>query len=136
MNDSVLQEKFKPIRSAAIEASLTPAIVFDALADRVGAENGITARKFVIHLLGFWDEGAERQLRHIIEALRNEGHPVCAHPGTGYYLARTADEVDKTCLFLYSRAMASLKQIAKLKRIAVPDFRGQLNLPVNEGESA
>ena len=116
-----------------IERALNPSIVFDALSDRVGAESGISARQLVFQLLGIFSPAGERHLRTVIEALRNDGKPVCAHPTTGYYVAANDTEIDRTCLFLYSRAMASLRQIAALKRVALPDFRGQLNLPI-EGE--
>ena len=115
---------------------LNPAVVFDALADHVGAANGVTARQLVFHLLGHFSEAGERQLRTVVEALRNSGLPICAHPSHGYYVAENAKEIDQTCLFLYHRAMTSLKQVAAMKRVALPDFRGQLQLPIEEGETA
>jgi hypothetical protein len=118
-----------------IERALNPAVVFDALAEHVGAKNGIAARQLVFQLLGCFSAGGERQLRHVIEALRNEGVPVCAHPSTGYFVAGDAKDIDSTCLFLYHRAMTSLRQVAAMKRVALPDFRGQLHLPI-EGEAA
>jgi hypothetical protein len=39
-------------------------------------------------------------------------------------------------LFLYHRAMTSLKQVAAMKRVSLPDFRGQLNLPIEEEAAA
>jgi hypothetical protein len=115
---------------STIRSALNPSIVFDALADRVGADNGISARDLVFNLLGIYSKNGERHLRTVIEALRKEGHPICAHPTTGYYVAATEKEIDATCIFLYGRAMTSLKQVAALKRVALPDFRGQLNLPI------
>lgn len=112
--------------------ALNPAIVFDALADRVGALNGITARQLVLQLLGYYSQPGERHLRKVIEALRVAGHPVCATPHDGYFVAGSAHEIDATCLFLYSRAMTSLRQVAAMKRVSLPDFRGQLNLPMEE----
>lgn len=114
---------------------LNPAIVFDALADHRGADRGISARQLVFQLLGHFSESGERHLRTVVEALRGEGLPVCAHPSHGYYIAENATEIDQTCLFLYHRAMTSLKQVAAMKRVALPDFRGQLQLPI-EGEAA
>lgn len=118
--------------SQPFDRVLNPAIVFDVLADRVGATNGITARQLVLHLLGYYDAAAERHLRKVIEALRNAGKPVCATPRDGYFLAGDADDLDATCLFLYSRAMTSLRQVAAMKRVSLPDFRGQLNLPIED----
>jgi hypothetical protein len=34
-----------------------------------------------------------------------------------------------TCNFLYDRAMTSLRQIATMRRVSLPDLRGQLHLP-------
>jgi hypothetical protein len=112
------------------DRQLTPAIVLDALGDREGADNGITARDLVQLICGCSTAAGERRLRHVIEALRGQGHRIGAHPSTGYFLARTDAELDATCEFLYSRAMTSLRQIAVMKRVALPDLRGQLRLPL------
>jgi hypothetical protein len=70
-----------------------------------------------------------RVARQLISELRNEGHHVCAHPSAGYFIAETADELDATCKFLTDRALSSLKQVAAMKRVSMPDLYGQLNLP-------
>lgn len=70
-----------------------------------------------------------RALRKAIQQLRLEGYHICAHPSTGYFMASNADELDATCEFLYDRAMASLAQISRMKKVSVPDIRGQLRLP-------
>jgi hypothetical protein len=131
-NDEALARDWERAKAQHLKRVLTPALVFDALGDRVGAEQGITARNLVFALLGYYSKAGERQLRGIVEALRSEGHPVCAHPTDGYYVARDAKDIDSTCLFLYSRAMTSLRQIAAMKRVALPDFRGQLQLPIED----
>lgn len=102
----------------------------------IGRKNGITARALVAEIQGQPDlfsrdqaEVTERDLRHAVQLLREKGHHVCAHPSNGYYLAESAEELDATCEFLYERAMASLKQIAAMKRVSAPDLRGQLKLP-------
>ncbi len=116
-----------------LDRNLYPDTVLDALADRVGAASGISARALVAHLLGGqYHAAAERQLRHVIEVLRANGAPICATPAHGYFLAETAEDIDQTCLFLYSRAMTSLKQVAAMKRVALPDLRGQFHLPLFE----
>lgn len=112
---------FDPIRPAAVLA---------ALATRRGAANGITARDLVFVLTGRVSAADERRLRHVIEHLRRQGEPVCAHPSTGYHLAANPTEMDRTCEFLLTRAMASLEQISAIKRCALPDLRGQLGLPL------
>lgn len=75
------------------------------------------------------EEVQERRVRQLIEELRREGEHICAHPASGYYMAASAQELDDTCLFLYERAMTSLTQISAMKKVSLPDLRGQLHLP-------
>lgn len=104
--------------------------VLSALSKHIGAANGITARDLAREIAGvFVDGGTERRLRHVIEALRRDGYHICGTPKDGYYMAADAAELDCTCEFLYTRAMTSLAQIAAMKRVSLPDLRGQLRLP-------
>lgn len=109
---------------------LTPESVLSALSGRIGAANGITARQLAAELTGRVDASDERHLRQVIEQLRREGQPICAHPHTGYHVAASANELDRTCDYLLARAMTSLSQIGALKRVAIPDLRGQLRMPL------
>jgi hypothetical protein len=122
--------------ASALDRFVTPAIVLDALLDRVGAERGISAKDFTCHLYGSYSAYMERHLRRVIEALRRDGHPVAGTPATGYFYAETEAELNDTCEFLYGRAMTTLTLVAAMKRVALPDLRGQLNLPVEKGEPA
>lgn len=109
---------------------ITQNAVISALARHIGSENGATAAELVGEITHRApDEHETRQLRHIVEALRRNGHHVCAHPNTGYFIARTPEELDRTCEYLFGRAMCSLSQIAAMKRVSLPDLRGQLHLP-------
>ncbi|MEP7041884.1 MAG: hypothetical protein ABI843_02410 [Dokdonella sp.] len=112
------------------DRQLTPELVLDVLADHVGAANALTARELVTCICGVTTANGERRLRTVVEALRCAGHKVAAHPSTGYFLAETADELNTTCEFLFSRAMTSLRQVAAMKGAALPDLRGQLRLPL------
>jgi hypothetical protein len=109
---------------------LTPETVLQQLQGRIGAANGITARDLVYHLTWLHNPADERRLRQVIEQLRRQGHPICGHPQTGYHLAANPVELDRTCEFLFGRALSSLEQISALKKIALPDLRGQLGLPL------
>ncbi len=112
--------------------TLTSANVLAALSRHIGAANGVTAARLAAEAGGLdsiQSHYAERQLREIVVQLRLDGHHVCATPEDGYFLAATAEELDRTCLFLHDRAMTTLKQIAAMKRISLPDLRGQLHLP-------
>lgn len=116
-------------------SGLETATVLSVLARHIGRENGATAEQLVQELSGFSQTARPfaavltRQLREAVVQLRLDGHHVCATPENGYFLAATAEELDATCVFLHERAMTSLKQIAAMKRISLPDLRGQLHLP-------
>ncbi len=104
--------------------------LLEALRNHIGRRQGVTATALCREALGHEPAPAdERNLRTVVEELRSEGHHICAHPRDGYYIAAEPDELDETCGFLYARAMSSLKQIAAMKRVSVPDLRGQLRLP-------
>lgn len=108
---------------------LTTAAVLQALSTHIGAANGIRGDRLVVEILGRASVHAERNLREIVVRLRLEGHHVCATPEDGYFMAATAEELNETCLFLHDRAMTTLKQIAAMKRVSLPDLKGQLHLP-------
>ena len=109
---------------------LTRDAVLLALENHVGADLGISAERLVHEICGpDAGKGAERFLRRVLEELRCDGHHICGTPAEGYYIAATDDELLKTCEFLFGRAMTSLKQAAAMRRVSLPDLRGQLRLP-------
>jgi len=119
-------------------SALSTATVLSVLSRHIGRENGATAeqltREICLHAQAepeskLYTSILTRQLREAVVQLRLEGHHVCATPENGYFLAANAEELDATCVFLHERAMTSLKQIAAMKRISLPDLRGQLHLP-------
>lgn len=75
-----------------------------ALACHIGEAQGVRARDLVTEILGETSSGAERQLRHVIEELRLEGEHICGHPSTGYFMAMTDAELERTTQFLRDRA--------------------------------
>lgn len=106
--------------------------VIRALSVHIGKEHGVSAEDLVkqINCNPFRrDKAGERRLRVLVTELRMEGYHICAHPSSGYFMARNEDELNETCEFLHSRSIAGLKQIAAMKRVSVPDLRGQLQLP-------
>jgi hypothetical protein len=110
--------------------TISGALVLNELSHHIGQSKGISGRDLARRVVGPQAGAAdERRLRQVITELRLEGHHICGRPESGYYLAEDAADLDRTCLFLYHRAMASLTQIARMKRIAEPDLRGQLHLP-------
>lgn len=114
---------------------ITPDAVLEALLRRVGPANGASAKQLAGEVLGTVAEANdERRLRQVIEQLRNDGHAVCATPEEGYHHAANADDLNRTCVYLTKRALTTLRQVAAMKRVAVPDLYGQLGLtpPANE----
>lgn len=111
---------------------LTPDAVLAALP--VGEANGCTAEQLVLAITGRRSDADQRRLRQVIEALRTAGYRVCAHPAHGYYLAASDDELDRCCSFLLDRAMTSLRQVSAMRRVALPDLRGQLGLPLEKND--
>lgn len=105
--------------------------VLAALAGHIGRENGVRADVLVQEITGTPPVAhyGERALRALITDLRMEGHHICGTPESGYFMAANAAELDRTCEFLYDRALTTLKQIARMKKIALPDLRGQMHLP-------
>ena len=105
--------------------------VIAILARHVGAARAAHAEDLVIELTESAQgvEVGKRRLRHVVEALRGDGFHVCALPKFGYYMAATDTELNATCEYLYSRSMTTLAQVAAMKRVSLPDLRGQLRLP-------
>lgn len=114
------------------QRDLTPDTVLAALQGCVGEAHGQTAEQLVLALTGRRSEADQRRLRTVVEALRTAGHRICANPTHGYYLAANEHELDRSCSFLFDRAMTSLRQISAMKRVALPDLRGQLGLPLEQ----
>lgn len=99
--------------------------------NHIGADNGIAANKLAEKLSGrlLHNEHYKRRVRKVVAHLRSQGHHICATPKHGYFIAANEAELNETCEFLHDRAMSSLSQISAMKRVALPDLRGQLHLP-------
>lgn len=110
---------------------ITPDLVLAVLQHHIGSDNGIHVRALVRKITGLaaGTEALERKVREIVTDLRMDGQHVCGHPSTGYYIARTPQELEATCEFLFQRAMTGLAQISRMKNVSLPDLRGQLHLP-------
>jgi hypothetical protein len=115
---------------ALLVAEINQDTVLASLMRRVGPANGANVRELATEILGTPSEpGDERLVRKVIEQLRRDGHAICATPEEGYHHAADADDLQRTCVYLARRAHTSLRQVAAMKRIALPDFYGQLGLP-------
>lgn len=77
-----------------------------------------------------------RKLRTVITVMRNEGVPICsvsAKNGGGYYLAAAGSELTGYLDRAEHRALKVLARNARIKRIALPEYLGQMKLNL-EGE--
>ena len=102
----------------------TTAQLLTALSAHQGAENGLH-----VDALARLLDCPEREIRRLATALREEGVAVCAHPSHGYFIARTPEELERTCRFLRSRAMKSLELESRLRKVPLPDLLEQMRLP-------
>jgi hypothetical protein len=113
-------------------SQITPAQVLTALSHHIGKANGIHMGPLVMRITGLAqpNERVQRRVRQVVAELRMQGKRICAHPASGYFMAEIEGELNDTCEFLYERAMTSLVQISRMKKISLPDLRGQLHLPI------
>lgn len=70
----------------------------------------------------------ERQLRDFVTECRKDGYAICAHPSSGYFMARTQEEIEETIAFLKHRALTSLELVATLQKRPMADVLGQLHI--------
>lgn len=92
----------------SLEKAVTTASLRRVL--RYGTSEGKSAKTLAFEL-----DTTERAIRKLVDELIEEGVPVCAHPGTGYFIARTQEEVDTCADFLRERAMHGLKKQKQLR---------------------
>jgi hypothetical protein len=109
---------------------ITAERVLEVLSRHIGAAQGLHVDELVFALTATASNAhLERQVRTVVTALRLQGQHICGHPRSGYYIAATPEDLDATCEFLLERAMTGLSQVAAMRRVSLPDLRGQLRLP-------
>lgn len=98
--------------------------VMAKLVFHIGAADGIRAADLAREL-----DITERRLRHLItDLIEEDGIGICGHPSTGYYVARTPEELEATIEFHKTRALHELHKASRLSKIPLPDLVGQLKL--------
>jgi hypothetical protein len=109
---------------------ITKAQVLAELQAHNGRAQGIHMRDLVGRIANsvLTGEAHERKVRELIQELRLEHYPICAHPASGYYMATDAHELDEACTFLLDRAHASVEQVAAMKRRTAPDLYAALGV--------
>ena len=108
------------------QEQVTRAVKEALLRYHVGRPAGISCRKLAAAVAA-----AEREVREAVTALRRSGHPVCGTPSTGYFIARTREELDETCVFLRGRALHTLGLEASLRKVSLPRLVGQMQLDLD-----
>lgn len=76
-----------------------------------------------------------RRIRTAIRELRNEGVPVISSTSPtspGYWLASAGTELDEYCSRFKAEALKKLGIVAKLRRKAMPELLGQLQMELGE----
>lgn len=111
--------------SDGIRRVSTPSDLLYALAvgRRMGQAAGATAQ-VLAQELGV----PPRRVRKLVTALREQGVAIAGRPGTGYFVATTADEAAGAAAFLERRALHSLRLASRIRKIALPELVGQLKL--------
>lgn len=94
-----------------------------AMHQHLGKSNGVHVKHLAQKL-----DATERAVRLLIKEAREDGHPICGKPESGYYLAATQEELQETINFLLARAKTSLDQADRLKHAPLPQPREQLSL--------
>ena len=100
---------------------ITAAQLLATLAHHKGQTKGIHVRELAMQVYGeLTVTGAqERAVRKLVNDLRMDGQPICAHPAHGYFIADCQADLDHTINFLHARAMSSLVAVSRLKRISI-----------------
>lgn len=94
------------------------------LSRHIGEAAGITAEQITL-AIGV----PKRRVRTMVSELRLDGVAVCGHPRDGYYIAASAEEIEKTCKFLRARSLHSLLLESRLRGVPLEDLVGQMRLP-------
>lgn len=110
---------------------IDPERVEGVLRQFVGRDNAVTAVRlwFLLTDERVSDGVAARRMRKAVVDLREAGVAICSGK-EGYYLAATAEELESTCHLLFTRGITALRQVAALKKRALPDLAGQLDMEV------
>lgn len=103
------------------ESDQLRALLLHTLHGHYGRENGIHARELA-KAIG----QNERNLRHLISALRFDGVAIVGTPKTGYYVAVNPAEIEEFCQFHLMRARHELGIVSRVKNVALPALLGQL----------
>lgn len=110
----------------------------DEMMDHIGRQNAIGMAELYEIICGReWTNRINdtREIRKLITALRNEGRPICSisnRNGGGYYLAAAGSELEEYLKNNERRALRILARNSKIKKVALPEYLGQVRLALEE----
>lgn len=113
----------------------------DELMEHIGRQNAIGMAELyeIIYGAGWANRiNDTRAIRKLITELRNEGRPICSvatSTGGGYYLAAAGSELEEYLKNNERRALRVLARNSRIKKIALPEYLGQMRLEL-DGEAA
>lgn len=72
----------------------------------------------------------DRAFRIMVDALINEGHPICSTSGDGYWYASSLHDGQASIAEGMSRAQAIRERAEKLEENLVTKYGGQMEMPI------
>ena len=110
------------------------------MTNHIGEHNAVgMAELFEMVFGGTWEHRINdtRRLRKVVTELRAEGVPICSvstKDGGGYYLAAAGSELTNYLRRSERRALQILQRNARIKRVSLPNYLGQIKLNMEGGE--
>ena len=114
------------------------AAVMMVLAGHVGEHNAIGMGELFEEVWGeSWSHRINhtRGLRRVVTKLRREGTPICStamQNGGGYYIPAAGSELSEYLQRDTQRALRILARVARIKKITLPEYLGQMKLRMEE----
>ena len=128
----------KPITAEQIEAARLK--LYGVLLQHVGPEKKIGMGELYQAVFDrSWHHRINdtRKLRDLITEMRDDGQPVMSNSsssGGGYWIAASGSELNAYCDKGKRKAVGMLARIAKMKRVSLPEYLGQLQLELGGGD--
>lgn len=114
----------------------------DELMEHIGRLNAIGMAELYEIIYGeSWENRINdtRGIRSLVSELRNEGRPIASSSNTnggGYYLPAAGSELNEYLKKEEHRAKKILDRNSRIKKVAMPDYLGQLSLEWSTEEAA
>ncbi|HAR98535.1 MAG TPA: hypothetical protein DCS11_06550 [Syntrophus sp. (in: bacteria)] len=140
MDKTLLRDAMERIVRRQAEAEARRTRVLTILASHIGSYNAIGMGELYEAVFDRpWTDRISdtRALRKVVTDLRAEGVPICssaAQEGGGYYLAAAGSELANYLRRSEIRALKILKRNARIKKISLPDYLGQMRLNMEAGD--